>query len=83
VEPVDESAQSTDRAIDEAIKKSLVAQNKPVTPEAVAALRPQMRVIMKQVQSTLKTTFTAGLETTQTHENISLNPALSPSDFTR
>jgi hypothetical protein len=83
VEKVDESATSSDQAIDEAIKKSLAMQNKPVTPEAVAAMRPQMRAIMKQVQSTLQAGFKAGVVSTQTHENISVNQNLSPSDFTR
>jgi len=56
VEKVDSNALS-DQAIDEAIKKSLEMQNKPATPEAIAAMRPQMRATMKQVQSTLKAGF--------------------------
>ncbi len=82
VEKVDSSVAS-DEAIDEAIKKSLEMQNKPVTPEAVAAMRPQMKVIMKQVQATLKTGFAAGIVFTQTHENISVNQKFLPSDFDR
>jgi ABC-type hemin transport system substrate-binding protein len=58
-------------------------QNKPATPEAVAAMRPQMKVIMKQVQATLKSGFESGVVFTQTHENISVNEKLSPSDFDR
>jgi hypothetical protein len=42
-----------------------------------------MRAIMKQVQSTLQAGFKAGVVSTQTHENISVNQNLSPSDFTR
>jgi outer membrane lipoprotein-sorting protein len=80
VEKVDSSATS-DRAIDEAIKKSLEMQNKPATPEAVAAMRPQMKVIMKQVQATLKSGFESGIVFTQTHENIVVNEKLSLSDF--
>ena len=83
VEKVDESAMSSDQAIDEAIKRSLQAQNKPVTPEAVAAMRPQMREIMKQVNKTLKAGFQAGVVMTQTHEHILVNQNFSPSDFTR
>ncbi len=80
-EKVDENALSSDQAIDEAIKKSLAMQNKPATPEAIAAMRPQMRAVMKQVQSTLKAGFKAGVVMTQTHENISVNQKFSPSDF--
>ena len=83
VEKVDENALSSDQAIDEAIKKSLAMQNKPVTSEAIAAMRPQMRAIMKQTLNTLKTSFKSGLVMTQTHENISVNQKFSPSDFAR
>ena len=80
VEKVDSNALS-DQAIDEAIKKSLEMQNKPATPEAIAAMRPQMKAIMKQVQSTLKSGFESGIVFTQTHENIVVNKQFSPSDF--
>jgi hypothetical protein len=83
VEKVDDSAMSSDQAIDEAIKKSLEMQNKPATPEAIAAMRPQMRATMKQVQTTLKAGFEAGLVMTQTHENISVNQKFPPSAFAR
>lgn len=83
VEKVDSSALMTDQAIDEAIKKSLELQHKPATPEAIAALRPQMKTIMKQVQRTLKSGFEAGVVTTQTHENIVVDKKLSPADFAR
>ena len=83
VEPVNEKALSSDQALDDAIKKTLEMQNKPATPEAVAAMRPQMRAIMKQVQSTLKAGFTAGIVTTQTHSSIKVNQALQPADFSR
>jgi RNA polymerase sigma factor (sigma-70 family) len=82
VEKVDNSAPS-DQAIDEAIKKSLEMQNKPATPEAIAAMRPQMKAIMKQVQATLKTGFESGVVFTQTHENIVVNHHFLPSDFNR
>jgi outer membrane lipoprotein-sorting protein len=74
-----EKADSSDQAIDETIKKSLKMQNKPVTPEAVAAMRPQMKAIMEQ----LKSGFKSGVVFTQTHENISVNQKFSPADFAR
>ena len=80
VEKADASA-PTDQAMDEAIKKSLKMQNKPVTPEAIAAMRPQMKTIMKQVQSTLKSSFESGVVYTQTHKNIVVNQKFSPVDF--
>lgn len=80
VEKVDSNAMS-DQAIDEAIRKSLELQHKPATPEAIAAMRPQMKEIMKQVQSTLKSAFTSGIVYTQTHENIVVNQRFSPADF--
>jgi RNA polymerase sigma factor (sigma-70 family) len=80
VEQVD-SSDSSDQAIDEAIKKTLQAQNRPATPEAVAAMRPQMRAIMKQVQSTIKLGFESGVVFTQTHENMVVNQKFSPADF--
>jgi hypothetical protein len=83
VEKVDASAPPSDQAIDEAIKKSLEMQKKPVTPDAIAAGRPQMTAIMKQVQSTLKSGFESGVVFTQTHERIVVNKKLSPADFAR
>jgi hypothetical protein len=82
VEKVDSSAPQSDQEIDEAIKKSLAMQNKPATPEAIAAMRPQMKAIMKQVQSTLKSGFASGVVFTQTHENPVVNEKLSPAAFT-
>jgi len=83
VEKVDENALASDQAVDEAIKTSLKMQNKPATPEAIAAMRPQMRTIMKQVQATLKSGFESGMVYTQTHENIVVNQKFSPADFAR
>lgn len=73
VEKVGSSAAKSDEAIDEAIKKALEMQNKPPTPEAIAAMRPRMEAIMKQVQSTLKSGFDSGVVITQTRENIVVN----------
>jgi hypothetical protein len=54
-----------------------------VTPEAIAAMRPQMRAIMKQVQSTLKAGFESGVVSTTTHQNIVVNKKFSITDFGR
>ena len=81
VEQVDDSAATSDQALDDAIKKSLETQHQPVTPEAIAAMRPQMRAIMKQVQSTLQAGFKSGLVTTVTHQNISVNRDFPASAF--
>jgi hypothetical protein len=75
-------ATPSDQAIDDAIKKSLAMQKKTATPEAIAAMRPQMAAIMKQVQASLKSSFESGITSTQTHENILSNPKLTPADFT-
>ena len=72
-----EKVDLSDQAIDEAIKRSLAMQHKPATPEAIAALRPQMNEIMKQLQSSFK----SGIVYTQTHENIVVNQKFSPADF--
>src|ERR1035437_1387372 len=61
---------------DAAIKNMLEKQNKPATPEAIAAWRTQMDAMMKQVQGA-KYVFT------ETHENIVVNQKFSPADFTR
>jgi hypothetical protein len=83
VEKVDPTPAQIEQQIDEAIKQSLAMQNKPATPEAIAAMRPQMKAIMKQVQSTIKAGLEAGNVVTQTHENIVVNEKLSPAAFTR
>ena len=80
---MDTSPTATDKAIDEAIKQSLEAQKKPVTPEAIAAMRPQMKAIMKQVQSTLKSGFESGIVFTQTHDHIVVNEKVPAADFSR
>jgi RNA polymerase sigma factor (sigma-70 family) len=61
---------------DATITAILKGQNKPVTPEAIAAWRTKMDDMMKQAQGT-KFIFT------QTHENISVNQQFLPSDFYR
>ena len=71
-----------DQQIDEAIKQSLAMQHKPATPETIAAMRPQMKATMKQVQTTLKAGFAAGSMMTQTHKHIVVNEKLSPAAFT-
>ena len=64
------------RESDSAIKTILERQNKPVTPEAIAALRTELETAMKQAQG-------AKFVLTQTHENISVNQKFSPADFAR
>ena len=80
-EKVDENFSQNDEVIDQAAKKTLELESKPVTPEAIAALRPQMREMMKQVQPILKSAFKEGILYTQTHENISINNSYAPTDF--
>jgi hypothetical protein len=46
-------------------------------------MRPQMKAIMKQVQSTLKSGFESGIVFTQTRKNIVVNKKFTPADFTR
>jgi len=83
VEKVQSSAPPSDQAIDEAIKKSLEMQHKPATPEAIAAMRPQMQAVMKQVQGTIKSGLESGVVFTQTRENIVMNEKYAPADFSR
>jgi len=80
-EKVDEQVLNSDAALDAAIKKSLAMQGKPATPDAIAAMRPMMRTVMKQVQSTLKDSFTAGIVTVQTHAGIVVNQPFTAADF--
>ncbi|HEX3890277.1 MAG TPA: hypothetical protein VHX90_05440, partial [Verrucomicrobiae bacterium] len=61
---------------DDNIKTILERQNKPATPEAIAAWRTQMATMMKQAQS-------AKFVFTETHDNISVNEKFSPADFAR
>lgn len=55
---------------DKDVKAILRGQKKAATPEAIAALRAQMKQVLDKE-----------IVTTQTHENISVNPNLSASDF--
>ena len=64
------------RMSDDKIKTILEAQNKPATPEAIAATRTEMEAMMKKAQGA-KYVFT------QTHENIVVNQKYSPADFAR
>jgi hypothetical protein len=61
---------------DDNIRTILERQNKPATPEAIAAWRTQMDAMMKQAQG-------AKFVFTETHENISVNEKFSSSDFSR
>jgi RNA polymerase sigma factor (sigma-70 family) len=61
---------------DENLTAILERQSKPVTPEAIAALRIGLDKSMKLAQGA-KYIFT------QTHDNIAVNQQFSPADFTR
>jgi RNA polymerase sigma factor (sigma-70 family) len=61
---------------DESLKTILARQGKPVTPEAIAALRVEVENSMKLAQKG-KFVFV------QTHENISVNQKFSRSEFER
>jgi hypothetical protein len=80
-EKVDDDLLQNDEVIDQAAKKTLEMQSKPVTPEAIAALRPKMREMMKQMQPMMKSAFKEGVLYIQTHENISVNQSYSPADL--
>jgi RNA polymerase sigma factor (sigma-70 family) len=59
---------------DSDIKTILERENKSVTPEAIAALRAELKQSMKRAQGA-KYVFT------QTHENIVVNRRFTPADF--
>jgi RNA polymerase sigma factor (sigma-70 family) len=61
---------------DDNLATILKRQNKPVTPEAIAALRTELDKSTRLAQG-------AKYGFTQTHENIVVNQKFSPSDFTR
>jgi RNA polymerase sigma factor (sigma-70 family) len=62
---------------DIAVKNALAEKNEPATPAAMVTKRTEMEAAMKQAMNSTKFVFT------QTHENITLNPKLSASDFDR
>ncbi len=61
---------------DQELATQLEAQNKTVTPAAIAALRSQM-------EKDIKSALTGKIIFTQTHENISVNQNFAQSDFAR
>jgi hypothetical protein len=61
---------------DSDIKAILERQNRPATPEAIAALRTELEHSLKLAQGA-KYIFI------QTHENIAVNPRFTPADFVR
>jgi RNA polymerase sigma factor (sigma-70 family) len=65
------------------LKNMLQEQNKPVTPDAIAALRKQLEATTKQAQAVLKSDKSGEIVFTQTHENIVANQKFSPADFTQ
>jgi hypothetical protein len=62
---------------DAAIKSMLQRQNKPVTPEAIAALRLQLT----NAQTMAKKMMQSGVVFTQVHHNIHTNQTFVPTDF--
>ena len=65
------------------LKNMLQEQNKPVTPDAIAALRKQLEATTKQAQAVLKSDKSGAIVFTQTHENIVVNQKFSPADFSQ
>lgn len=65
---------------DEQIAASLARQNRPTTPEAIAAFRK----LLASSHERLEKQMGAGqIVTLETHDQIELNPALKPADFVR
>jgi RNA polymerase sigma factor (sigma-70 family) len=62
---------------DKLVENALAEKNEPATPEAMAAKRTEIETDTKQGMKSGKFVFT------QKHENISLNPKFSASDFSR
>jgi len=65
------------RLSDADIKKFLEKENKPVTAEAIAAMRASIEALTKKMQSMLKDKVII----TETHERIVVNKKFSPTDF--
>jgi hypothetical protein len=74
---VDTSHTSMPTMSDEAIKNVLTILKKPVTPEAVAAMKTQQEATAKLLAQNASATFI------QTHENIIVNQKFSAADFAR
>jgi RNA polymerase sigma factor (sigma-70 family) len=66
------------RMSDATIKAMVEGKKKQATPESMDAMRTQLEAVNKTVESSI-----AGgkIISTQTHENISVNPKFSPVDF--
>jgi RNA polymerase sigma factor (sigma-70 family) len=65
------------RLSDADIKKLLEKENKPVTAEAIAAMRASLEALSKKMQSMMK----GKVIVTETHERIVVNKKFSPTDF--
>jgi RNA polymerase sigma factor (sigma-70 family) len=65
------------RLSDADIKKLLEKENKPVTAEAIAAMRAGLEALSKKMQSMMK----GKIVITETHERIVVNKKFSPTDF--
>ena len=65
---------------DEEIRKVLVMQNKPATPQAIAQFRPLLEQTLKQTQKLMNT---GKFIYSQTRGNITVDQKFSPADFAR
>jgi hypothetical protein len=63
---------------DSSLKTILTSQNKPVTPEAIAALRKQLTAAQDLVKATLKS---GNIEFIESHMNIVTNKTFASADF--
>ena len=74
------SLPTTPQVSDADIKKVLEMQNKPATPEAIAAFRPMLEQTLKQTQKLMNSGKFVYI---QTRGNFSVNEKYPPSDFAR
>ena len=65
---------------DARIAAMLTRQNQPATPEAIAAFR---KIVETGQQMAEKQMASGKIVSTETHDHIELNPALTPADFAR
>jgi outer membrane lipoprotein-sorting protein len=63
---------------DSSLKTILTSQNKPVTPEAMDALRKELTAAQEKAEAVLKS---GKIEFTESHANIVTNKTFAPADF--
>lgn len=76
VQTTSEGASTNPKITDDAAKVQLERQGKPVTPEAIAAMRAE-------VEKSIETSKGQKIVFLQTHENISVNQNFTAADFAR